>query len=64
MFFFNPIGGAVARKRVRPIDKVAEGMSMFLAGPNPYASSVLENYCARTHNAHYHLVCQVDNDAM
>ena len=29
------VGGAVARKRVRTIDKVAEGMSMFLAGPNP-----------------------------
>ena len=28
-------GGALARRRVRTIDKVAEGMSMFLSGPAP-----------------------------
>ena len=28
-------GGALARRKVRMIDKVAEGMSMFLSGPAP-----------------------------
>lgn len=28
-------GGALARKRVRTVDKIAEGLSMFLAGPAP-----------------------------
>lgn len=28
-------GGALARNKVRTIDKVAEGMSMFLSGPAP-----------------------------
>lgn len=28
-------GGALARRKVRTIDKMAEGMSMFLSGPAP-----------------------------
>lgn len=28
-------GGALARRRTRLIDKIAEGASMFLAGPSP-----------------------------
>ena len=28
-------GGALARKRVRTVDKIAEGLSMVLSGPAP-----------------------------
>lgn len=28
-------GGALAKRRVRTVDKIAEGLSMFLAGPAP-----------------------------
>ena len=33
-------GGAVARKRVRMVDKIAEGASMFLSGPAPTFASL------------------------
>ena len=34
------VGGALARRKARLVDKIAEGMSMFLSGPAPSFATV------------------------